>query len=86
MNLTRIESRPLRSRLGHYLFHVDCVGGAAEAPVADAVEALRQHCEVVRVLGPTPPRALPCRLAMGVQTPPDPGGFTPLERAQAAWT
>jgi prephenate dehydratase len=51
VNLTRIESRPLRSRLGHYLFHVDCAGGAGEAPVAGAVEALRQHCEVVRVLG-----------------------------------
>jgi prephenate dehydratase len=51
VNLTRIESRPLRSRLGHYLFHVDCAGGAGETPVAGAVEALRQHCEVVRVLG-----------------------------------
>ena len=51
VNLTRIESRPLRSQLGHYLFHVDCVGGAGEEPVAGAVAALRQHCEVVRVLG-----------------------------------
>jgi prephenate dehydratase len=51
VNLTRIESRPLRSQLGHYLFHVDCAGGADEEPVAGAVAALRQHCEVVRVLG-----------------------------------
>ena len=29
VNLTKIESRPLRARLGHYRFFVDCQGAAA---------------------------------------------------------
>jgi prephenate dehydratase len=51
VNLSRIESRPLRSRLGHYIFHVDCDGHAASEAVAGAIEALGRHCEHVRVLG-----------------------------------
>jgi prephenate dehydratase len=54
VNLTKIESRPLRSRLGHYLFHVDLDGPANAATVADAVAALAPHCEEVRVLGSYP--------------------------------
>lgn len=52
VNLTRIESRPARRRLGHYVFLVDLDGRADEpGPAADAVSALRPHCEEVRVLG-----------------------------------
>jgi prephenate dehydratase len=51
VNLSKIESRPLRSQLGHYLFHVDLDGHVEEEPVAGAVDALRAHCEEVRVLG-----------------------------------
>jgi prephenate dehydratase len=51
VNLTKIESRPLRSALGHYLFHVDLEGRAADNAVAEAVRALDVHCEAVRVLG-----------------------------------
>jgi prephenate dehydratase len=54
VNLTKIESRPLRARLGHYRFFVDCEGGAADAPVAEAVDGLRKHCEQVRILGSYP--------------------------------
>lgn len=54
VNLTRIESRPLRSQLGHYLFHVDLDGGADEPRVAEALAALAPHCEEVRVLGAYP--------------------------------
>jgi prephenate dehydratase len=54
VNLTRIESRPLRGRLGHYLFHVDMEGRSGDAAVADAVAALGAHCEEVRVLGTYP--------------------------------
>ena len=42
VNLTKIESRPLRARLGHYLFHVDMEGRVDEPSVADAVSALRR--------------------------------------------
>jgi prephenate dehydratase len=60
VNLVKIESRPARKQLGHYLFLADCEGRADDAAVADAVEGLRGHCDDVRVLGtypaaPTPP-------------------------------
>jgi prephenate dehydratase len=54
VNLTKIESRPLRARLGHYRFFVDCEGGAREGPVAEAVVGLDKHCEQVKILGSYP--------------------------------
>ena len=54
VNLTKIESRPLRGRLGHYLFHVDMEGRTGESSVDDAVQALHAHCEEVRLLGSYP--------------------------------
>jgi len=54
INLTRIESRPLKRRLGHYLFLCDLEGHEDEPRVAEAIERLRVHCEVVRVLGSYP--------------------------------
>ena len=52
VNLTRIESRPRRTSLGHYMFFVDLEGGAGAPPVA---EALWPRCaaqvEELRVLG-----------------------------------
>jgi prephenate dehydratase len=54
INLTRIESRPLKRRLGHYLFLADLEGHEDEPGVAEAIERLRVHCEVVRVLGSYP--------------------------------
>jgi prephenate dehydratase len=54
VNLTRIESRPSKGRLGHYLFHVDMEGRAGEPSVADAITALGGHCEEVRLLGSYP--------------------------------
>jgi prephenate dehydratase len=51
VNLTRIESRPRRERLGSYMFFADLVGDAAHDPVADGIAAMRSICEEVRVLG-----------------------------------
>jgi len=51
VNLTKIESRPRRRQLGHYLFLVDLQGAAQDGPAAEAIEGLRKHCEEVRVLG-----------------------------------
>jgi len=51
VNLTKIESRPRRRQLGHYLFLVDLEGAADGGPAAEAIEGLRKHCEEVRVLG-----------------------------------
>ena len=54
INLTRIESRPLRQELGRYMFFVDLEGRLDEAPVATAIEALRGKAESVRILGSYP--------------------------------
>jgi prephenate dehydratase len=54
VNLTKIESRPRRTQLGHYRFFVDCDGAACEGPVAEAVAGLRKHCEQVKILGSYP--------------------------------
>jgi prephenate dehydratase len=54
VNLVKIESRPARSALGHYVFLADCEGRAGEEAVADAVAGLRAHCDRVRVLGTYP--------------------------------
>jgi prephenate dehydratase len=51
VNLTKIESRPRRRQLGHYLFLIDLEGAAQDGPAAEAIEGLRKHCEEVRVLG-----------------------------------
>jgi prephenate dehydratase len=54
INLTRIESRPMRSELGRYFFFVDLDGRFQTGPVGDAVAALRTKAESVRILGSYP--------------------------------
>jgi prephenate dehydratase len=54
VNLTRIESRPRRLGLGHYMFFADVEGHTADTSVTGAVDGLRTQAEVVRVLGSYP--------------------------------
>lgn len=56
VNLSRIESRPLRLGLGRYMFFCDLEGAIGDPPVADAIVALRGKAESVRVLGSYPVR------------------------------
>jgi prephenate dehydratase len=51
ISLTRIESRPRRIGLGHYMFFADFEGDTRQAVVAAAIDGLRGLCEEVRVLG-----------------------------------
>jgi prephenate dehydratase len=51
VNLTKIESRPQRARLGHYRFFVDCEGAGDDGAVGDAIAGLQKHCDAVKVLG-----------------------------------
>ena len=51
VSLTRIESRPRRIGLGHYMFFADFKGASEDVEVAAAVEGLRGRCQEVRVLG-----------------------------------
>jgi prephenate dehydratase len=59
VNLTRIESRPLRRGLGRYQFFLDVEGDEGEDPLASALEDLRGKAETVRVLGSWPIAAPP---------------------------
>lgn len=54
INLSRIESRPTKGRLGEYRFFLDFDGHVAEARVGDALAALRRRCTSVRFLGSFP--------------------------------
>ena len=54
INLTRIESRPRRVRLGHYMFFADLEGASSDDHVRAALEGLRKRVETLRVLGSYP--------------------------------
>jgi len=54
VNLSRIESRPLRQGLGRYMFFCDLEGAVSDPPIAEALEALRAKAESVRILGSYP--------------------------------
>jgi prephenate dehydratase len=54
INLTKIESRPMRERLGQYMFFVDLDGSLTDAAVSDALAGLHDLCEEMRILGSYP--------------------------------
>lgn len=54
INLSRIESRPTKGRLGEYQFFLDCDGHVTDARVGDALAALHRRCTRVRFLGSYP--------------------------------
>ncbi len=54
INLTKIESRPSKRRLGDYLFLVDMEGRVDDGPVADALRCLRCKLPRLTVLGSYP--------------------------------
>ncbi len=51
VNLTKIESRPERTRLGHYLFFADLSGAEQDPAVAAALDGVRAKVRMLRVLG-----------------------------------
>lgn len=65
INLSRIESRPLKGRLGEYRFYLDFDGHVAERRVGDALAALHRRCQHVRFLG-SYPKADPTPTIVGV--------------------
>jgi prephenate dehydratase len=54
VNLTRIESRPRKQGLGSYMFFADLEGRVDDLHLAAALDALRGHVELLRVLGSFP--------------------------------
>ena len=54
IDLTRIESRPIKDRHAEYWFHIDCTGHVAEPAMGEALAALHRRCDRVRFLGSYP--------------------------------
>jgi prephenate dehydratase len=54
INLSKIESRPLKAALGHYIFYVDLEGHRLDAPCAEALESVRQLVHRFYLLGSYP--------------------------------
>jgi prephenate dehydratase len=54
INLSKIESRPLKLGLGRYIFFVDLEGHEQDEQVVQAIDAVRDTVETLRVLGSYP--------------------------------
>lgn len=54
INLTKVESRPSKQALGHYVFFIDLEGHAEDAPIAQALKCLVCKLPWMKVLGSYP--------------------------------
>lgn len=54
INLSRIESRPVKDRFGRYRFFLDFDGHVADTRIGEALAALKRRCSTVRFLGSYP--------------------------------
>jgi len=54
INLTKIQSRPLRNRQWEYLFFVDFEGHVEEAPIKKVLSTLKKRCLFLRMMGSYP--------------------------------
>lgn len=54
VNLSKIESRPVKTKAWEYIFFLDISGHISEQPVSSAIEELRSFCQFLKVLGSYP--------------------------------
>ncbi|MGE5305281.1 MAG: prephenate dehydratase [Alphaproteobacteria bacterium] len=54
INLTKIESRPIKSKPWEYLFFIDCRGHRDEPRIRRALNSLERSCEFLKILGSYP--------------------------------
>ncbi|MEW6624115.1 MAG: prephenate dehydratase [Bacillota bacterium] len=54
VNLTRIESRPSKRKLGEYLFYIDCEGFLDDQNMKKAMDNLREDASFLKVFGSYP--------------------------------
>ena len=54
INLTKIESRPIKTKAWEYVFFVDLDGHMADEHVKDAVAELEKSCSFLKILGSYP--------------------------------
>jgi prephenate dehydratase len=86
IDLTRIESRPIKGVRDEYWFHMDCAGHVAQPAMGEALAALHRRCLRVRYLGSYPRAATPD----GLESPPTNRATPSTDQAErfassAAW-
>jgi prephenate dehydratase len=54
VNLSKIESRPLKQKLGRYIFFADLEGEESDTAVVTALTAVGAKVDTLRVLGSYP--------------------------------
>ncbi len=54
VNLSKIESRPVKTKAWEYIFFLDMVGHTDNPEVTAAIEDLKQFCQFLKVLGSYP--------------------------------
>lgn len=54
INLSKIESRPMKQKAWEYIFFLDLIGHINDEPITGAIEELRGHCHFLKVLGSYP--------------------------------
>ena len=59
INMTRIESRPAKTKKWEYLFFVDMEGHIKNKTVGDALKEMEKHCVFLKILGSYPQGDMP---------------------------
>jgi prephenate dehydratase len=54
VNLTKLESRPRRGAPFEYVFYIDLDGSLEEPHVSEALDEVRQHTSMLKILGSYP--------------------------------
>jgi chorismate mutase/prephenate dehydratase len=54
INLTKIESRPIKNKPWEYLFFIDCRGHKDEPRIKKALQTLERSCDFLKILGSYP--------------------------------
>ena len=54
INLTKIESRPIKNKPWEYLFFIDCRGHKDEPRIQRALKTLERSCDFLKILGSYP--------------------------------
>lgn len=54
INLSKIESRPLKKKAWEYIFFLDLMGHLSDPVITDAVQELKNYCQFVKILGSYP--------------------------------
>ena len=57
--MIKIESRPDKRSLGQYVFLIDLEGHREDEVIRDALERIRSHVSMFKILGSYPVAAIP---------------------------